>query len=134
MAKILDHIGLTYDDVLIRPQYSDIHSRNDVDTSVEIVPGITLRTPLVASSMHTVISVTLAVKLYELGGIAQLHQFQSIEEEVTMLKEIKKKNAKVIAVTGATKDYYERAKALVDNGVDILSIDTQHAHRSEERR
>jgi IMP dehydrogenase/GMP reductase len=128
MAKVLDQVGLTYDDVILRPQYSDIRSRNDVDTSVKLVEGITLRVPLVASSMHTVISVELAAKLWELGGIAQIHQFQSIDKEVEMLTAIKAKKAKVIGVVGATKDYYERAKALADAGVDALSIDTPHAH------
>lgn len=128
MAKLLNNIGLTYDDVIIKPQYSDILSRNDVDTSVELFKGITLKVPMVAASMHTVISVELAVKLWNLGGIAQIHQFQSIEKEVEMLRNIKSQGAKVIAVVGATKDYLERAKALVDEGVDVLSIDTPHAH------
>jgi len=128
MAKVLPQLGLTYDDVILRPQYSDIRSRNDVDTSIELVKGITLRVPLVASSMHTVISVELATRLWELGGIAQLHQFQTIEKEVAMLQAIKANGAKVIGVVGATKDYYERAKALVENGVDALSVDTPHAH------
>lgn len=130
MAKVLDTLGLTYDDVILRPQYSDIASRNDVDTSVELVKGITLRVPIVAASMHTVVSVDFAVKLWELGGIAQLHQFQSIEKEVEMLRAIKERGAKVIAVVGATKDFFERAQALVENGVDALSIDTPHAHTS----
>ena len=128
MARLLGQLGLTYDDVILRPQYSDIRSRNDVDTSIELVRGITLRVPIVASSMHTVVSVELATKLWELGGIAQLHQFQSIEKEVEMLQAIKSNGAKVIGVVGATKDFFERATALVDNGVDVLSIDTPHAH------
>lgn len=128
MAKLLGQLGLTYDDVILRPRYSKIRSRNDVDTSIELVKGIKLRVPLVAASMHTVISVELATKLWELGGIAQIHQFQSIENEVKMLKAIKAKDAEVVAVVGATKDYYERAKALVENGARVLSIDTPHAH------
>lgn len=130
MAKVLDTLGLTYDDVILRPQYSDVASRNDVDTSIELVKGITLGVPIVAASMHTVVSVDFAVKLWELGGIAQLHQFQSIEKEVEMLRAIKERGAKVIAVVGATKDFFERAQALVENGVDALSIDTPHAHSS----
>lgn len=128
MARLLSQLGLTYDDVILRPQYSDIRSRNDVDTSIELVRGIQLSIPIVASSMHTVISVELATRLWELGGIAQLHQFQSIEKEVEMLKSIKANGAKIIGVVGATKDFFERAQALVDNGVDVLSIDTPHAH------
>ncbi len=128
MAKIMSQLGLTYNDVILRPQYSDVRSRNDVDTSVQIVDGITLRVPLVASSMHTVISVDLAVRLWELGGIAQVHQFQTIEKEAEMIREIKDRGAKVIGVVGATKDFAVRAKALVEAGADALSIDTPHAH------
>lgn len=128
MAKMFGPIGLTYSDVILRPQYSDVRSRNDVDTSVEIVKGITLKVPLVASSMHTVISVELAVKLWELGGIAQVHQFQTIEKEAEMVRAIKAHGAKIIGVVGATKDYEERARVLVEAGADALSIDTPHAH------
>ncbi len=126
--KLSKKIFLTYDDVLIIPQYSVVLSRNDVDTSVNLVKGIDLKVPLVAASMHTVISIELAVKLWELGGIAQLHQFQSIEKEVSMLKEIKRMEAKVIGVVGAVHGFMERAKALIENGVDAISIDTPHAH------
>lgn len=128
MGKIIDTIGLTYDDVIIRPQYSEVRSRSDVDTSVEIVKGIRLQVPLVASSMHTVTSAELAVRLWELGGIARIHQFQSIEREAAMVRVIHERGAKMIGVVGATKDYLERAKALVDSGADALSIDTPHAH------
>jgi IMP dehydrogenase len=128
MGRLLSQVGLTYDDVIIRPQYSDVRSRNDVDTSVEVVKGIVLRVPLVAASMHTVISVELATRLWELGGIAQIHQFQSINKEVEMLRGIKARGAKLVGVVGATKDFFDRAKALVDHGVDVLAVDTPHAH------
>ena len=128
MGKVVVGTGLTYDDVIIRPQYSEVRSRGDVDTSVEIVKGITLGVPLVASSMHSVTSVELAVRLWELGGIARIHQFQSIEKEAAMVRAIHARSAKCIGVVGATKDYLERAKALVTEQVDALSIDTPHAH------
>ncbi len=127
--KILPSIGLTYDDVVIVPQYSEVISRKDVDISIDLAPGIHLETPLTASNMDTVISVDLCVKISELGGLAWNHQFQSIEKEVKILSESKKKGARLVGCAiGATSDYLERAKALIDNGADIILIDTPHAH------
>jgi IMP dehydrogenase/GMP reductase len=128
-SKILDIMGLTYDDVVIYPQYSEVISRKTVDISSEIAPGIRLETPITASNMDTVISVELCVKLSELGGIAWNHQLQSVEEEVAVLVESKKRGARLVGCTiGATGDYIERAKALIENGADIIMIDTPHAH------
>lgn len=127
-SKILPYQGLTYDDVVIVPQYSDIKSRDDVDISVEIAPDVRLSVPMIASNMDTVISTELCVKLSELGGIAMIHQFQSIELEVKMLKDVKEKGAKVGASIGCAGDFLERAKELIDNGADIVLMDTPHGH------
>jgi IMP dehydrogenase len=127
-TKILPTHGLTYDDVVIYPQYSEVISRKDVDISVEIAPGIKLTSPITASNMDTVISVDLCVSLSECGGIAWNHQFQSIEKEVEVLVESKKRGARLVGCTiGATADFLDRAKALIENGADIILIDTPHA-------
>lgn len=128
MATLLPQIGLTYDDVTICPQYSTVQSRSDVDTSVTIAPGITLRVPLIAANMETVISEELCVKLSEYGGIAMIHQFQSIEREVEMLVRVKARRALVGASIGCTGDFMERAEALVRNHADIILMDTPHGH------
>jgi IMP dehydrogenase len=127
-AKIVPSLGLTYDEVLIVPQYSEVRSRNDVDLAVELAPGLTLTSPIIPSNMDTVVSVELCVRLHELGGIGNLHQFQSIEKQVLELKEVKSRGAKVAASTGVTKDYIDRARALIENGVDLIIFDTPHAH------
>lgn len=130
MATILTHHAYTYDDVLIKPQYSEVESRKDVDISVEIAPGIKLATPIMPVNMQTVISADLCVKISELGGMATLHQFSSIEDEVNMLIEVKKRGARVAGAIGTTKDYIDRAEALIKNGVDIIVMDTPHGHNA----
>jgi IMP dehydrogenase len=127
-SKVMSQLGLTYDEVLIVPQYSEVRSRNDVDTTVEIAPGIKLTTPIIPANMDTVVSFELNSKLSELGGLGNLHQFQSVESQVQQLKELKKAGSVVAGTTGVTKDYLERAKALIDNGVDIIIFDTPHGH------
>ena len=128
MATILTAESYTFDDVLLRPQYSEINSREDVDISVEILPGIKLSVPIMSSNMQTVNSVELCVALYQEGGIATVDQFRSAENEVEMIKQVKKKGAKVAAAIGTSRDYIERAKAVIKAGAEFIVMDTPHAH------
>lgn len=128
MASILSSPVYTFDDLLLRPQYSEVNSRDDVDTSVEIVPGIKLKAPIMSANMQSVNSIELAVKLYEMGGMATIDQFRSIEEEAQMIKDIKKKKAKIAGAIGSSKDYMERSEAIIAAGADIIIMDSPHAH------
>jgi IMP dehydrogenase/GMP reductase len=128
MAKLLPTLGLTYDDVSLVPQYSTVKSRDDVDISVELVKGITLKVPLVSSNQECLINEEFCEKLWECGGIAMIHQFMSVEQEVAMLTKVKAKGAKVGASAGVRGNFMDRVSALVDAGVDILLMDTPHAH------
>jgi len=120
-------ISLTYDDVLIVPQYSTILSRKDVDTSVEI-KGITLRVPIISSNMTSVISEEMCVALAKAGGIATIDQFREIADERNLIKKVKKAKVPVAAACGVTKDFKERTKAIMQAGADIIMYDTPHAH------
>lgn len=128
MATIYSKKGLTYDDVILRPQYSEIISRKDIDLTTELAPGVQIKTPIVAANMDTVISPELCIELSRLGGLAWNHQFGSIEEELKVLKAVKAKGERVGCTISATNDYIERAKVMIDNGADIILIDTPHAH------
>ena len=70
---------LTFDDVTLVPQYSDISTRDDVDISVEFGP-FNLKTPLIAAPMDTVTNFELAKKLAECGGLTVYHRYCSEEE------------------------------------------------------
>lgn len=128
MAKIESDLYYTFDDVLIKPQYSSVRSREDVDISVEIVKGLKLDIPLMSANMQSVNSVNLATKLYQLGGLATIDQFRCIEEEVAMIKEVKKNKAMVAGAIGTTRDFLDRAKELIKAKVDLIVMDTPHAH------
>mgnify|MGYP003134692892 CR=1 FL=1 len=61
--------GITYDDVLLVPQYSDIISRTEVDLATEFGKGVELSLPIISSPMDTVSETDMAANLGELGVI-----------------------------------------------------------------
>jgi IMP dehydrogenase len=126
--KVNSNYAYTFDDVLLKPQYSTVNSRSNVDTSLEIVPGLKLESPIMPANMQTVNSVELAVAIAEAGGMATIDQFRSIENQVDMVGQIKSKSAKVAGAIGATGEFLERAEALVKVGADLIILDTPHAH------
>jgi IMP dehydrogenase len=128
MASINSTPSYTFDDVLLRPQFSEINSREDVDVSVEIVPGIKLTAPLMAANMQTVTSVKLAVALCKAGGMATIDQFRSIEDQINIIKDVKKEGCSTAGAVGTSRDFMERAEALVACGVTLIIMDTPHAH------
>lgn len=68
--------GLTYEQLLVRPRYlKNCPSRKDVDLSTEILPGVTLDIPIIASPMNTISESKMCIKMHELGGLGVLHRF-----------------------------------------------------------
>jgi len=118
--------SLAFDDVLLRPRYSNIVTRKDVDLSVNISTPRPMRLPVFASPMDTVMSVHMAMRIFEAGGRGILHRYCTIDEQVEMLRNCE--GSEVFAAVGVTGDWFDRALALVDNGVAGLCIDVAHGH------
>lgn len=83
-------LGLTYDDVLLIPQRSNITSRKMVNTSTKLSRNVTLKIPIVASNMDTVCEDKTAVEMARQGGIGILHRFCSVEEQCAMVRRVKR--------------------------------------------
>ncbi len=126
--KIKQQIGLTFDDVLLVPKLTRLKSRNDVDLSTVFTPKIKLKIPLISANMDTVTESKMAIAMGELGGIGIIHRFLSIENQVDLVREVKKKKLKVGAAIGINNDYLERTKALIKEKVDVIVIDIAHGH------
>ena len=71
--------GYRYDQLLIRPKLSYIDSRQDVDISTEILPGVVLKIPIIASPMLTISESKMCIKMHELGGLGILHRFAELD-------------------------------------------------------
>lgn len=82
-------LGLTFDDVLLRPAESDIVP-SMADTSTQLTKGIALNIPVISSAMDTVTEADMAIVMAQLGGIGVLHRNLTIEEQVAAVRAVKR--------------------------------------------
>jgi IMP dehydrogenase len=94
--KIRPEFGLTFDDVLLVPNRSAIHSRKDVSTSSWLVPGIRLTIPIVSANMDTVTETRMAIRMAQLGGIGILHRFMTIDQQAECVQRVKRSESLVV--------------------------------------
>ena len=87
--------ALTFDDVLLVPDYSDVLPR-DVDLSVPLARDIRLNIPLFAAAMDTVSEARLAIALAQLGGIAIIHKNMTPEQQANEVRKVKRFESGVI--------------------------------------
>lgn len=118
-------IGLTFDDVLLLPGYSDF-TRDQIDLSTKLSRNIKLSIPLVSAPMDTVTESKLAIALAELGGIGIIHRNLSIADQVKEVAKVKKEKLLVGAAVGSGKNYQDRVKALAVAGVNVIVVDSAH--------
>lgn len=118
--------GITFDDVLLRPGYSDF-KRNDISLSSKLTKKISLSIPFTSAPMDTVTESELAIALARLGGIGFIHRNLNIENQVKEVEKVKKEKLLVGAAVGS-EGYEERVQKLVAVGVDTLILDSAHGH------
>ncbi|MCG3196399.1 MAG: IMP dehydrogenase [Candidatus Omnitrophica bacterium] len=87
--------GLTFDDVLILPGYSETLP-SEVDTSVELAPGIRLNVPLLSAAMDTVTESRLAISLAQSGGIGVIHKNMPVAEQARQVDQVKRSESGMI--------------------------------------
>ena len=87
--------GLTYDDVLLLPAYSEVLPR-DVDTSSFLTKKIKLNIPLVSAAMDTVTEASLAIAIAQAGGLGMLHKNMSIQRQADEVRKVKRSESGMI--------------------------------------
>ncbi len=119
--------SLTFDDVLLLPKYSDVLP-SETDISLKLTKKISLKVPFLSSAMDTVTESEMAIALANAGGIGIIHRNLNIKSQAKELVKVKKKKLNVGAAIGTNVEDLERAKSLIDNGCDLIVIDTAHGH------
>lgn len=120
-------LGLTYDDVLLLPDASDVVP-SEVETATQLTRNIRLSVPLVSSAMDTVTESAMAIAMAKAGGIGIIHRNLAVDEQVTHVKLVKGASLLVGAAVGVGDDGFERAQALIEVGIDVVVVDTAHGH------
>ena len=121
---------ISYDDVLLSPQYSDIESRSEIDISTDLGDGLILQTPIFSSPMDTVTTAPMAVELAKRGAAGIVHRYNSIEEQARYIAAAIDKAGEINigAAVGVTGDYADRTTAATEAGATFICIDVAHGH------
>lgn len=141
MAKILEKDALTFDDVLLVPQYSEI-TPDMADVSTKLTNTFKMNVPFLSAAMDTVSEHKLVTALALAGGLGVIHKNMSIADQVKEVEMVKnyefdnEKNKRVLidkkgrlcvgAAIGVTADMMDRVNALMDAGVDVFVLDSAH--------
>ena len=119
--------ALTFDDVLLLPKFSKILP-SETDISLSLSKKIKLKVPFLSSAMDTVTESSMATAMAKSGGIGVIHRNLDIKRQSKEVAKVKKNKLLVGAAIGTSKEDLNRAKSLVDSGVDLIVIDTAHGH------
>lgn len=118
--------AITYDDVLLVPNYNHYESRRDVSLkSTDKTGKLSLELPLITANMDTITEHRMATFMAKRGGMGCLHRFLSVDAAVA---DFKKVEGSAIVSIGASEAELARAEALRDAGANYFCVDVAHAH------
>lgn len=146
MSFIADRVkmdGLTFDDVLLIPAYSEVLPR-DVKLTTSFSRNITLNVPIVSAAMDTVTEAQLAIAIAREGGIGVIHKNMTIEEQARQVHAVKRaengmiydpvtinRGATVADALALMKEYHIGGIPVVDNDRKLVGIVTNRDLRFE---
>ena len=110
MVDKIKSTGITFDDVLLVPGYSDF-SRADISLKTRISKRISIDIPFTSAPMDTVTESTLSIALGSVGGLGIIHRNLSVENQAKEVENVKKFKLKVGAAIGTSKGFEDRVKA-----------------------
>jgi len=135
--------GLTYDDVLLIPAFSEILPR-EVSIQAKFTKNITLNVPVVSAAMDTVTESEMAIAMARVGGIGVLHKNMSIEKQASEVKKVKRsesgmilepvtvtKDETVLAAKNLMREYSIGGIPVVDDNGKLIGIITNRDLRFE---
>ena len=119
--------ALTFDDVTLAPKYSEILP-SEANTEVTLTKNLKLKIPIMTSAMDTVTESKMAIAIAKSGGIGVIHRNLEIKKQILEIKKVKKQKLLVGAAVGAAPKEFTRAKKIIQEGVDLIVVDTAHGH------
>ena len=125
----LPPLKLTYDDVLLVPQWSDVLPA-EVSLKTHLTRRSALSIPVLSSAMDTVTELTMALTLARLGGMGVLHRNLTPEDQAEQVRRFKTEEPglPIGAAVGTSDADLARADGLKAAGCDVVVVDTAHGH------
>jgi len=120
--------ALTFDDVLLVPRFSSVLP-HQVDIKTKLSNKIKLNIPFLSSAMDTVTESRMAITIAKAGGMGVIHRNLDIKKQSEEVLKVKKNKSLLVGAAIGTSDKdIERARRLLDSGIDLIVIDTAHGH------
>ena len=119
--------ALTFDDVTLAPNYSEVLP-SEVSTKTILSKNLILEIPLLSSAMDTVTESKMAIAIAKAGGIGIIHRNLDIKKQISEIKKVQSKNLIVGAAVGAGPKELKRAETILKENVDLIVVDTAHGH------
>mgnify|MGYP000331683725 CR=1 FL=1 len=132
--KISSEIEVTFDDILLIPQYSEI-SFEDIDKKIDISSKLTktinIKIPIVSSPMASVTELDMALLMAEMGGIGIIHSFMDKNRQIYQIRKFKQIYPNLLvgaAVYDGLTDLFSHVENLIKEKADVIVLDTYHAY------
>lgn len=119
---------LSFDDVILVPGYSDLKSRKNIDTSIDVLYNnkkLNFKIPVISSPMSTVTEAHMSNAMISHGGLGIIHRYNTIEFQTKLLGYVNHRDYRAAAI-GVAGDYKERLSSLVENDLSTVCIDIAH--------
>lgn len=121
--------GLTFDDVLLMPQKSDVRSRRDPQLDTQATRRHRLQIPLISANMDTVTEMDMAFAMAQEGGLGPIHRFMPAEQQAQQIRQLKERGVHLASASiGVGDEGRTRAELLLSAGVDVIVVDIAHGH------
>jgi len=121
---------LSFDDILLVPQHSDVGSRKNVSLSVNLKNNLEFKLPVIAAPMDTVCEWQMVESMDRAGGMGILHRYMTIDEQATMVRMSRGQpgSINIGGSIGARNSFLEDAKKLLSAGANLILIDVANGH------
>lgn len=137
MAKLMNKHALSFNDILLVPQYSEIESRLNTDLSTKITQHLTINHPICSTNMSTVTSSGMLSAMAKTGSVGLLHRFMSMPTIIQKCISFKEHHPDAILIpsVGVKPEDYELVDALLTQVmpqailIDIAHGDALHAYK-----
>lgn len=112
----MQQLSITYDDVLLEPRFSNIHSRRNISLKTKLIGDIYLNLPIVSANMDTITEHKMAITMALNGGVGILHRYCSIDDQVYMVNTVKRFTSFIIK-----EPYCLYANSTVNDALNLSS-------------